>query len=149
MIVNERDLRQGQARDIAEKMLVAARTAPKGKGVDIIECAVADGDDKQRIADEMRAIAAERGFKFFLRDALNVYPALAEFSKAAPEYWLGRAAEKLAGAEAESDALADALGDMLGKLGAKVNGTANALGEDLTQTIQAGCELILGEIEWW
>ena len=38
---------------------------------------------------------------------------------------------------------------MLGKLGAKVNGTANALGEDLTQTIQAGCELILGEIEWW
>ena len=77
MIVNERNLRQGQARDIAEKMLVAARTAPKGKGVDIIECAVADGDDKQRIADEMRAIAAERGFKFFLRDALNVEAAQA------------------------------------------------------------------------
>ena len=83
------------------------------------------------------------------RDALNVYPALAEFSAAAPEYWLGRAAEKLAEAETESDALADALGDMLGELGAKVNGAADALGEDLTQTIQAGCELILGKVEWW
>ena len=83
------------------------------------------------------------------RDALNVYPALAEFSAAAPEYWLGRAAEKLAEAETESDALADALGDMLSELGAEVNSAADALGEDLTQTIQAGCELILGKVEWW
>ncbi len=72
MIVNERDNREKQAWDIAEKMMVAARTAPKGKGVDIIECAVVDGDDKQRLADEMRAIAEEKGFKFFLRDASNV-----------------------------------------------------------------------------
>lgn len=72
MIVNERDNRSKQAWDIAEKMMVAARTAPKGKGVDIIECAVVDGDDKQRLADEMRAVAAEKGFKFFLRDAGNV-----------------------------------------------------------------------------
>ena len=48
MIVNERDNREKQAWDIAEKMMVAARTAPKGKGVDIIECAVVDGDDKQQ-----------------------------------------------------------------------------------------------------
>lgn len=72
MILNERDNREKQAMDIAEKMMVAARTAPKGKGVDILECAVVDGSDKQRLADEMRAIAEEKGFKFFLRDALNV-----------------------------------------------------------------------------
>ena len=30
MIYNERDLREAQALDIAQKMLVAARTAPKG-----------------------------------------------------------------------------------------------------------------------
>ena len=72
MIVNERDNREKQAWDIAEKMMVAARTAPKGKGVDIIECAVVDGDDKQRLADEMHAVAEEKGFKFFLRDASNV-----------------------------------------------------------------------------
>ena len=34
-------------------------------------------------------------------------------------------------------------------LGAKVNSTADALGEDLTRTIQAGCEFILGKVEWW
>ena len=72
MIVNERDNREKQALDIAEKMMVAARTAPKGKGVDIIECAVATGDDKQRIADEMRVVSEETGYKFFLRDANNV-----------------------------------------------------------------------------
>lgn len=72
MIVNERDNRHKQALDIAEKMMVAARTAPKGKGVDVIECAVADGEDKQRIADEMRVVSEEAGYKFFLRDALNI-----------------------------------------------------------------------------
>ena len=50
MIRNERDLRHDQALDIAQKMLVAARTAPKGKGADIVECAVVDGDDLERLA---------------------------------------------------------------------------------------------------
>ncbi len=72
MLYNERDVRHAQALDIAQKMLVAARTAPKGKGVDVIECAVADGDELERLAAEMRAVAAEKGFKFFLRDALCV-----------------------------------------------------------------------------
>ena len=72
MIRNERDLRHEQALDIAEKMLVAARTAPKGKGVDIIECAVVDGEDAERLAQEMEAIAEESGMKFFIRDAGNV-----------------------------------------------------------------------------
>lgn len=69
MIYNERDLRQAQALDIAQKMCVAARTAPKGKGVDIVECAVADGDEQERIACAMEAIGEECGHKFFLRDA--------------------------------------------------------------------------------
>ena len=72
MIRNERDLRHEQALDLAEKMLVAARTAPKGKGVDIIECAVVDGEDAERLAQEMEAIAEESGMKFFIRDAGNV-----------------------------------------------------------------------------
>lgn len=72
MIRDEREIRQEQALDIAEKMAVAARTAPKGKGVDIVECAVVDGDDAERVAVEMERIAEEKGFKFFLRDAGNV-----------------------------------------------------------------------------
>ena len=46
MIYNERDLREAQALDIAQKMLVAARTAPKGKGIDVLECAVVNGDER-------------------------------------------------------------------------------------------------------
>ena len=59
MIYDERKMRAGQALDIAQKMAVAARTAPKGKGVDVIECAVVDGEDVERIAVEMERIAEE------------------------------------------------------------------------------------------
>lgn len=72
MIYDERKMRAEQALDIAQKMAVAARTAPKGKGVDVIECAVVDGEDVERIAVEMERIAEEKGFKFFLRDAGNL-----------------------------------------------------------------------------
>ena len=69
MIYNERDLRETQALDIAQKMLVAARTAPKGKGIDVLECAVANGDEKEALAVAMETIGKERGHAFFLRDA--------------------------------------------------------------------------------
>ena len=77
MIHNERDLRQAQALDIAQKMCVAARTAPKGKGVDIVECAVLDGDEQETLACAMEAIGKERGHRFFLRDAGCVRQSLA------------------------------------------------------------------------
>lgn len=72
MIINERDLRKEQALEIAKKMLVAARTAPKGKGIDIIECVVVTGEDKEALASEMEVYSAETGYKFLLRDADNV-----------------------------------------------------------------------------
>lgn len=72
MIYNERNIRCQQALDIAEKMLVAARTAPKGKGVDVLECAVITGEDQEELIRTMEAIGHERGHQFFLRDADNV-----------------------------------------------------------------------------
>ncbi len=69
MIYDERTLRHKQALDIAQKMLVAARTAPKGKGVDVVECAVVDGDEQEALACTMEAIGEERGHQFFRRDA--------------------------------------------------------------------------------
>lgn len=69
MIYDERAIREAQALDIAQKMLVAARTAPKGKGVDVVECAVVDGDTMEELACAMEAIGQERGHQFFLRDA--------------------------------------------------------------------------------
>ena len=45
MILNERESRHEHVLHVARQMMTAARTAPKGKGVDIIEIAmVTDGD---------------------------------------------------------------------------------------------------------
>lgn len=72
MIQNERDIRHELVIEAARKMMTAARTAPKGKGVDIIEIAMVTDDDIQRISDEMIRIYEETGFKFLLRDSDNI-----------------------------------------------------------------------------
>lgn len=72
MIENERDIRHQLVLDAARRMMLAARTAPKGKGIDIIEIGVATDDDILRLSDEMLRIAADTGLKFFLRDAENI-----------------------------------------------------------------------------
>jgi len=72
MIINERDARHEQVLNIARQMMTAARTAPKGKGVDIIEVALVTDKDIHRLSEEMLTIHKENGFKFFLRDADNI-----------------------------------------------------------------------------
>ena len=75
MIQNERDIRHEQVLDIARQMMVAARTAPKGKGIDIIEIALVSGGDIKVLSDKMIAMYEEHGMKFFLRDADNILSA--------------------------------------------------------------------------
>lgn len=75
MIINERDSRHEQVLAAARQMMTAARTAPKGKGVDIIEIALIEGKDLITLSDKMIAMVKEHGMKFFLRDAENVIQA--------------------------------------------------------------------------
>lgn len=75
MIQNERELRHEQVLRIAMQMMTAARTAPKGKGIDIIEVALVTGEDLKVLSDRMVALAEEQGMKFFLRDADNILSA--------------------------------------------------------------------------
>ena len=56
---------------VAELMVLAAKTAPKGCGLDNIETIVVDGDEKSALTREMRKIAKESGADFFARDADN------------------------------------------------------------------------------
>ena len=72
MIQNEREIRHELVLQAARRMMTAARTAPKGKGIDIIEIAMVTDGDILRLSDEMIRIAAETGFKFLLRDAENI-----------------------------------------------------------------------------
>jgi len=58
--------------EVAKLMAVAARTAPKAKGVDTILTMIIDGAEKDAVADEMRSIAGDDISSPFVRDAGNV-----------------------------------------------------------------------------
>lgn len=75
MILNEREQRHEHILNVARQMMTAARTAPKGKGIDVIEIALVTDDDILKLSTRMKQIAEERGMKFFLRDAENILQA--------------------------------------------------------------------------
>lgn len=57
---------------VADMMVTAAKTAPKGSGKDTVVAAVVSGEDKDRLADAMRELGEEYKEEFILRDAGNV-----------------------------------------------------------------------------
>ena len=72
MVIDERTTRVGRLRQVAEQMMTAARTAPKGKGVDIMEIALVEGDTIHKLSDEMLKYSQKTGLKFITRDAENI-----------------------------------------------------------------------------
>jgi uncharacterized ferredoxin-like protein len=76
MIINERDSRREYMMTVAKQIMTAARTAPKGKGIDVIEIAVVLGEeDIAKLSEITRAKGKESGLKFMLRDAENILQA--------------------------------------------------------------------------
>ena len=69
MILNERDARHEHILQVARQMMTAARTAPKGKGIDIIEVALITDEEIKQLSDTMIAMVEEHGMKFFLRES--------------------------------------------------------------------------------
>ncbi len=57
---------------VARLMAVAARTAPKGKGVDELETLLLTGTDKDTLADAMQRLGESQNLGLFVRDAGNV-----------------------------------------------------------------------------
>ncbi|MFA0822806.1 MAG: ferredoxin domain-containing protein [Methanomethylovorans sp.] len=59
---------------LAREILVAARTAPKGKGKDDLVTGILERDEQETLARFMEGMADERGdfFAFFKRDARNI-----------------------------------------------------------------------------
>lgn len=72
MITKSFDAEKKAAKTVAELMVAAARTAPKGKGTDNLEIIIVEGDSKDKLSTEMRTIAEREGIAFFNRDANNV-----------------------------------------------------------------------------
>ncbi len=56
----------------AESLCVAARTAPKGKGRDLLTTLILTGSDKDALALKMKEIAQRDALSFFERDAGNI-----------------------------------------------------------------------------
>ena len=56
----------------AEHICVTARTAPKGKGQDLLVTAIITDDDKRRLQKKMLEIGQRDEVAFFLRDAGNL-----------------------------------------------------------------------------
>lgn len=75
MILNERDSRHEQVLLAARQMMIAARTAPKGKGIDVVEAALVTDGDLKVLSDKLKEMYAANGMKFFLRDADNILQA--------------------------------------------------------------------------
>lgn len=71
-IIHETNLRSESIRDVAVKMMTAARTAPKGRGIDNLFIAVAENETVKLVSDKMKEIALETGQQFFERDAENI-----------------------------------------------------------------------------
>ena len=75
MIINERDARKEYMLQAAKQIMLAARTAPKGKGVDIIEIVTLTDEDIDAVSAKMLQLAEETGMKFLIRDSENIQQA--------------------------------------------------------------------------
>lgn len=69
MITKSQEIEERTVERIADLMCVAARTAPKGRGVDNLVVMTVKAREKDQLAEEMRKIAKTTGSQFFERDA--------------------------------------------------------------------------------
>jgi uncharacterized ferredoxin-like protein len=77
-ITTEEMIRMDTVHSVARRMLTAARTAPKAKGVDNLELAMVTGTDIEALAVKMEEIGRRgEGIPNFLRDAGNIRKAQA------------------------------------------------------------------------
>jgi uncharacterized ferredoxin-like protein len=58
--------------EISRYLLLAAETAPKGRGVNSLKMMILDGKEKDDLAKQMRLIGEQNDVAFFIRDAENV-----------------------------------------------------------------------------
>ena len=65
-------LEEGGVDVVARLMMISARTAPKGKGVDALVIKIVNGKDLAFLAEEMRTYGEMHNIGFFIRDSQNI-----------------------------------------------------------------------------
>ena len=72
-LFHEEDVREEAIIQVAQKMVIAARTAPKGRGVDNTVIAIVKGDGIIAISQKMKELVQkDNAPQFFERDADNI-----------------------------------------------------------------------------
>jgi uncharacterized ferredoxin-like protein len=71
-ITDEKKLSLAALRETISKMVIAARTAPKARGIDTFEILVAEGESVLKLSERMSKISREHDIAFFERDAGNI-----------------------------------------------------------------------------
>ncbi len=72
MIHRSEDIEKRASLAVADKMVAAARTAPKACGVDNIEAFILDGKEKEKLALAMKKSGEENNIEFYIRDGANI-----------------------------------------------------------------------------
>jgi uncharacterized ferredoxin-like protein len=72
MLEKENDFKVDAIEKIAEQMCLAARTAPKGRGMDLLEIAIVKGSDIAKLSAKMKEIGDRENHATFQRDAENI-----------------------------------------------------------------------------
>lgn len=74
----EENIRSGAVLDVAKRMAIAARTAPKGRGKDFLTVTIVDEAGIKEISDWMKKMARRKNVPgYFRRDAANILSAQA------------------------------------------------------------------------
>lgn len=74
-IIFEPDVNRDNLMEVARGMVMAARTAPKGRGEDNTVLAIVEGDDIRRISDHMLELAKKYEHPGFERDGKSILAA--------------------------------------------------------------------------
>ena len=68
-VIKEQEINAKALKQIAEQMLIAARTAPKACGLDNLELVMIEGKELELVKDKMREIGKRENKEFLIRDA--------------------------------------------------------------------------------
>ena len=72
MIITSETAEKDSVLYVAKLMAAAAKTAPKGNGIDNIETLIIDGEEKEKLISELKKINSETGEDFYRRDSENL-----------------------------------------------------------------------------
>lgn len=71
-MIQEDELIKKGIEDVAAKMLVAARTAPKGRGLNTLAAVCLQAEEIKKVSDQLKALGERLDIPAFVRDAENI-----------------------------------------------------------------------------